>query len=70
MCYYPVLVFRAVQLVFLCTLAVMMNVTTADGRGIPMTTLSHLECGRCECSEWPLVLSQGAGLMAPPMSVL
>ena len=30
-----------------------------------MTTLSHLEGGRCEHSEWPLVLSQGAGLIAP-----
>ena len=62
--------FCAVQLVCLCTIAVMMKLTAADGRGIPMTTLSHLEGGRCEHSEWPLVQSQGAGLMTPPMSVL
>ena len=47
-----------------------MNVTAADGRGIPMTTLSHLEGGRFERSEWPLVVSQGTGLMALPMSML
>ena len=62
--------FRTVQLVCLCTIAVLMNVTTADGRGIPMTMLSHLEGGRFERPEWPLVVSQGTGLMAPPMSVL
>ena len=48
----------------------MRNVTAADGRRIPMTTLSHLEGGRSECYEWPLVVSWGAGLLAPPMSVL
>ena len=39
----------AVQLVCVYTIAVMRNVTAADGRRIPMTTLSHLEGGR---SEW------------------
>ena len=58
------------QLVYLYTIAVKMNVTSADDRRIPMTTLSHLHGDRCERSEWPLVLSQGARLMAPPMSVL
>ena len=54
--------FHTVQLVYLYTIAVIINVTSADDRGIPMTTLSHLEGGRCERSEWLLVLSQGRGL--------
>ena len=49
---------------------VIMIVPFVDDRGIPMTTLSHLEGGRGEHSDWPLVKSQGAGLMAPPMSML
>ena len=51
--------FRAVQLVCLCTVAM-------------MTKLSHLEGGRFECSEWSLVVSRGGGggLMASIMSVL
>ena len=53
-----------------CTLAVLLDVTAADGSKIPMTTLSHLEGGRYERSGWLLVLSRWAGLTAPPMSLL
>ena len=42
----------------------------SDDRGIPITTRSHLEGDRGELSDWLLVQSQGAGLTAPPMSVL
>ena len=35
-----------------------------------MTTMSCLVGGRGGRSEWPMVKSQGAGLLAPPMSVL
>ena len=62
--------FHMGQLVYYYTITVIMIVTSADYLGIPMTTLSRLEGGQCERSEWPLVQSQGAGLMAPPMSVL
>ena len=49
---------------------VIIIVPSAVDRGIPMTTLSCLEGGRGERSVWPLVQLQGAGFMAPPMSVL
>ena len=63
--------FHTIQLVYHYTIMVIMIATSADDdRGIPMTTLLRLEGGRCECSEWPLVQSQGAGLMAPPLSML
>ena len=49
---------------------VVVNVPSADDCGITMTTLSHMVGGHCQRSDWPLGLSQGARLMAPPMSVL
>ena len=58
------------QLVYHFTIVLMMIVMSTDGRGIPMTTLSRLEGSRCERSEWPLVQSKGAGLIAPSMRVL
>ena len=60
--------FQAIQLVCVCTLAAMMDVTAADaGSEIPRTTLSHLGGGRSELSGWLLVVSQWAGVMAPPI---
>ena len=61
--------FRAVHSVRFCTLAVMIDVTAAEGSVIPMTTLSHLGGVRFEHSGWLLVVSQWAGLMVPLISV-
>ena len=47
------------------------DVTAVAGNMVSMTTLSHLGGGggRMERSEWPLIVWQWAGLMAPPTSV-
>ena len=61
--------FHVVQLVCQYIIATIMIILFADDHGIPMTTVSRLAGGRGGRSDWPLVQSQGAGLMAPPMNV-
>ena len=52
--------FHAFQLVCVCTRAVMLDVTAADGSKIPMTTLSHIV----------IVCSVGEGRMPPCTGVI